>query len=89
MAAAPYQQTVGGTLAPLTAGPIPRSIRIKALAANATGMVYVGLAGVTTGTGYQLAAGDELQLFNTYVADAGSIYIIGSTSGMVVCVIVD
>lgn len=60
------------------------SVVIKALASN-TGKVYVGLSGVTTTNGFELSAGDTVELFVTALstihliadaADQGVAYIV-------------
>jgi hypothetical protein len=60
---------------------VRKSIKIKALAAN-TGKVYVGRPGVTTGRGYELSAGEELEL---KVDDLRNVWLIASAASQVVC----
>ena len=58
------QETIGGTAAealPSLGIEVQRCIRIKADASNA-GQIYVGREGVTTGTGYELSAKEEIEL---------------------------
>lgn len=58
---------------------------IKALAAN-TDNVFVGLSdAVTTGTGYQLDAGQEMFVSKAECPDAGLIYVIGGAANQGVC----
>lgn len=64
-----------------TATHLNNGVRVKALAAN-THAVYVGLAGVTAGTGYQLSAGNDA-LFP--VIDASTLYVISAGTGDTVC----
>lgn len=52
-------------------------VRIKALSTN-TGLVYVGVNGVSSGDGYQLSAGDELYL---EIADRATVYIDVAVAG--------
>ena len=54
-------------------------VAIKARASN-TGSVYVGVAGVTTTTGYELAPGDTLTL---PIDNISSVFIIGAASDRV------
>lgn len=53
------------------------TLRVKALPSN-TGNAYVGAAGVTTGSGYPLAAGEEIDLS---VSDVSSVYVDVDTGG--------
>lgn len=75
--------SIGGTALQLTtdASPLNNGVRVKALAGN-TNKVYVGLAGVTTGTGYELSAGNDA-LFP--VKDASTLYVIGLGTVDIVC----
>lgn len=59
--------------------PVKHFVRVKALASNSTNMVYLGGVGVTTTTGYQLAAGEFVDI---QVSDVNLIHAIGSTSGL-------
>jgi hypothetical protein len=71
--------SIGTTALQLTtnASPLNTGIRIKALAGN-TNKVYVGLVGVTTATGYELSAGNDVQV---PCKDASTIYVIGGAAG--------
>lgn len=54
---------------------------LKALKAN-TINVYIGPAGITIGTGYELAPGEAVVLDNS---NLNQIYVIASTTGASVC----
>ncbi len=71
--------SIGATALQLTtnAAPLNSGVRIKALAGN-TNKVYVGLAGVTTSTGYELSAGNDVLV---PCKDASTIFVIGSATG--------
>ncbi len=75
--------SIGATALQLTANtsPLGNGVLIKSMAANSTNKVYVGLVGVLTTTGYELASG-ESALFA--VPDASKLYVIGSTTGLAV-----
>lgn len=64
---------------------VQTGVRIKALSGNSDGIVYVGLAGVTTATGFPLAAG-EAESFDTgwFGGDLVNIFVIGSTTNLAV-----
>jgi hypothetical protein len=57
------------------------SVTLKALIGN-TIFVYVGGAGVTTGTGFELTMGQAITLS---VSNTNQIYLIASTTGASVC----
>lgn len=69
---------------------VKTGVRIKALAANSTGIVYVGNDNsVTSSNGYPLGAGEECSFdvgwFNTQPGGSGDlqdIYVIGSTTNL-------
>ena len=61
-----------GTAVALGSG-LVRKLKIKALAGNA-GVVGVGDSGVDSTNWYELAAGDELILDNTQIADLSDSY---------------
>lgn len=54
-----------------------RGVVVKALATN-PGIVYVGITGVTTSTGFPLYPGDDVTVEAT---SASQVYLIGSTTG--------
>jgi len=73
--------TTAGQLSTNTRSLAGGRILIKAHAAN-TGFIYVGFVpGVATTTGYQLDAGEEVEV---PAASESIIYIIGSAAGQVV-----
>lgn len=55
------QKAVTSTAAALTSTDFPVETLILKALPNNTGTVYFGVAGVTTGTGYPLEAGEEFQ----------------------------
>lgn len=59
-------------------------VRIKALAGNSTGIVYVGNdADVTASNGYPLAAGEECSFdVGWFTGNLANIYVIGSTANL-------
>lgn len=70
--------TTAGTEVALAASQaILSGVRIKALAAN-TGIIYVGANQVTSGTGFALAAGEEVFV---EVANLATVYIDSSVNG--------
>ena len=71
------QQTLTTSAAALPANALQNGLAVTALSTN-TGMVYVGAAGVTSATGYPLAAGQSISFA---VANASGISIIGSVAG--------
>lgn len=76
------QTTIGTTAAALSSSTAPfnQNVMIKAASTN-TGAVYVGASGVTTSTGFPLAAGQSV----TVGAVSPSVcYVIGSASGQAV-----
>ena len=59
---------------------------IKALAANGSNYVYVGITDdVSATTGWQLAAGDSIFVSVREAQYAGDIYVIGSADNQKVC----
>ena len=70
------QQTLTTSAVALTANALQNGIVITALPAN-TGTVYVGASGVTTSTGYPLAAGQSISFA---VSNASGIFIIGTNA---------
>jgi len=82
------QTTVGTSeVALATTHSVPNgfSAVVKALAAN-TGKVYVGLTGVLTSTGFELSAGESVEL---YVTDLATVYLISDTAAQGVSYIVE
>ncbi len=77
-----FQETVGTSAVQLTSLAVTQGVNIKALKTN-TGLIYVGIAGVTTGTGYPLAAGETLFLS---VDNANRIYAISDTAAQAIAV---
>lgn len=80
------QQTIATTATQITTSPLAsrRSISIK-LKASATQKVYIGeTSGVTTSTGYELNAGDSVDI---EVDGTSTIYAIADTSSQVVCIL--
>lgn len=69
--------TINATAKQMTTNtsPLNNGVRIKALAANATDKVYIGLTGVTTSTGYELVASAEVFV---QCRDASTLFVIGS-----------
>ena len=69
---------IGATALQLTtdATPLNNGVRVKSIVGNGA-IVYVGLVGVTTSTGYPLSAG-ESELFA--VRDASKLFVIATTS---------
>lgn len=88
------KSSIGASSTPLVASATLAltGVRIKALAANSTGIVYVGnTTGVLTTTGYPLAAGEECSFDAGFfgltpgaAADLQNIFLIGSTTGLAV-----
>ena len=62
------------------------SIKVRALSTN-TGLIYVGLTGVTSSTGFELSAGDTWVSIGDYRnrSDASSIFVIASVDGEDIC----
>lgn len=56
--------------------PATKEVTVKAMSTN-TGIVYVGATGVTTGTGFELTAGESITLA---IDDANKVYAIGSAA---------
>lgn len=71
--------SIGTTALQLTtnAAPLNLGVRIKALAGN-TNKVYVGLTGVTTATGFELSAGNDVLV---PCKDASTIFVVGGATG--------
>jgi hypothetical protein len=69
--------TINGTAKAMTtdSSPLNTGVRVKALAANATDKVYIGLVGVTAATGYELVASAEVLI---PCRDASTLYVVGS-----------
>jgi len=69
--------TIGATQKQMTtnSSPLNTGVRVKALAANSTDKVYIGLTGVTTSTGYELVASAEVLI---PCRDASTLYVIGT-----------
>ena len=77
------QQTVGTTAVQLTAASTPctEGVLVKALTTNGD-LVYVGKSGVTTGTGYELTAGETVTIETD---NANKVYCIAGAAGQKVC----
>ena len=60
-------------------------IKYPSITAN-TGIVYVGLSGVTTADGYILTPGDHVEL---YITDLSIVHLISDTAGQIVTYIVE
>ena len=77
------QTTVGTTAVQLTATSTPckKGVLAKALSTNGD-KVYVGKSGVTTGTGYELTAGETVAI---EVDNVNKVYAIAGAAGQVVC----
>ena len=88
---APYQvASIGGTAIQVNSGATnanQNGIEIKGLAANSAN-VYIGLAGVTTSTGFQIAAGESWLVPPTFAANDGLLYVISDGSDQAVSVAV-
>jgi hypothetical protein len=74
------QQTVATTAAALPNQALVNGVAVQALSTN-TQTVYVGGSGVTSTTGYPLAAG---QAISFAVANADSVYVLGQNATDVV-----
>ncbi len=61
---------IGATALQITTNDVPLfgdpAIEIHSIAANTTNFIYVGLVGVLTSTGFQLAAGQSIALPMTF-----------------------
>jgi hypothetical protein len=84
MAIAQVTAASGTETAPISAGAVTSGIWIKGLAAN-TGKVYVGHTGVTTATGYELAAGGEKFFPAAEFGNLADVHLIGSAASQIVC----
>lgn len=87
--AATYGQnaTITGTPSQLTATatPVKYGTLIKALSGNAASVWVQPASGVTTGTGWELAAGDEMMVSRDEAADASQIYVVATSGTLGVC----
>lgn len=87
--AATYGQitTIGASALQMVtaATPVFSGTQVKALAAN-SGKVYMGLtSSVTTTSGWELSAGNELFISRAEAPDASGIYVIASATSQGVC----
>jgi hypothetical protein len=79
-----------GTSAAYNSGaslPIPNGVQIKCPAAN-SGIVYIGLTGVTTSTGIPIGAGESFFVPPKFVANLKDLFFIGSAASQTVAIMV-
>lgn len=79
--------SITGTAAALVGSPatVHQCVLIKALSGNAAS-VFVGLSsGVTSGTGWELAAGDEILVSKAECPDAAQLFLVAGTGTLGVC----
>ena len=76
-------QTSSGTAVSIGSGALVNGVIIQALATN-VGKVYIGGSAVTTGTGFELQAG---QATSAAVANLSALYVIAASSGDGICYI--
>lgn len=69
--------TTAGTAVVLASSTLCKSVTIKSLLAN-TGVIYVGVTGVSSSNGFELGAGDTISLD---ISNLNTIYINSSVSG--------
>lgn len=78
-----FQQTIGTSQAQLSGNAISLSVTVKSLNTN-TGVVYVGVNGVTASNGFELGPGESISLA---VDDTSRLYAIADSASQKLCVI--
>ena len=78
-----FQETIGTSELQLANNPLNYSVTVKALNGN-NSVVYVGVSGVTTSSGFELNAGESISLS---IDNTNRLYVIASNANQKICVI--